>query len=37
LITVFTKDAKAPPGERERVIAEISRYAYDYFIFNPVN
>jgi len=37
VITVFTKDAKAPPAERERVIAEISRYAYDYFIFNAVN
>jgi beta-lactamase class A len=35
LITVFTKDAKAPAAERERVIAEISRYAYDYFVFNP--
>jgi beta-lactamase class A len=35
LITVFTKDAKAPAADRERVIAEISRYAYDYFIFNP--
>src|SRR2546425_311800 len=35
LITVFTKDAKATAAERDRVIAEISRYAYDYFIFNP--
>src|SRR5262249_17787186 len=35
IITVFTKDAKAPAAERERVIAEISRYAYDYFVFNP--
>lgn len=35
LITVFTKDAKAPAAERERVIAEISRNAYDYFVFNP--
>lgn len=37
LITVFTKDAKAPLAERERVIAEISRYAYDYFTFNSGN
>jgi len=37
LITVFTKDAKATAAERDRVIAEISRYAYDYFIFNPTN
>ncbi len=35
LITVFTKDAKAPAAERERVIAEIARYAYDFFLFNP--
>ena len=35
LITVFTKDAKAAAADRERVIAEISRYAYDYFVFNP--
>jgi beta-lactamase class A len=35
IITVLTKDAKAPAAERERVIAEISRYAYDYFVFNP--
>jgi beta-lactamase class A len=35
LITVFTKDAKAPAADRERVIAEIARYAYDYFLFNP--
>jgi beta-lactamase class A len=32
LITVFTKDAKAPAGERERVIAEISRLAYNFFV-----
>lgn len=32
-ITVFTKDAKAPAADRERVIAEISRFAFDYFIF----
>lgn len=36
LITVLTKDAKAPAADRERVIAEISRFAYDYFVFNPV-
>jgi beta-lactamase class A len=35
IITIFTKDAKAPNAERERVIAEISRLAYDYFVFNP--
>jgi beta-lactamase class A len=35
VITVLMKDAKAPAAERERVIAEISRYAYDYFVFNP--
>src|SRR5262245_39967995 len=35
LITVFTKDAKAPTADRERMISEISRYAYDYFVFNP--
>jgi beta-lactamase class A len=35
IITVLTKDAKAPASERERVIAEIARYAYDYFLFNP--
>ena len=35
IMTVFTKDAKAPAAERERVIAEIARYAYDYFVFNP--
>ena len=34
LITVFTKDAKAPTVDRERVIAEIAKYAYDYFVFN---
>src|SRR5262249_14444238 len=32
LITIFTKDAKATTADRERVIAEISRYAYDYFV-----
>jgi beta-lactamase class A len=35
LMTIFTKDARAPAAERERVIAEISRFAYDYFLFNP--
>src|SRR5215813_9413282 len=35
IITVFTKDAKAISAERERAIAEISRFAYDYFVFNP--
>jgi beta-lactamase class A len=35
LITVFTKDAKAPTADREHVIAEIARFAYDYFVFNP--
>ena len=35
LITVLTRDAKAPPAERERVIADVARYAYDYFVFNP--
>jgi len=35
VITVLTRDAKAPAAEREHVIAEISRFAYDYFVFNP--
>jgi beta-lactamase class A len=35
LITIFTKDAKAPTADRERVIADISKYAYDYFVLNP--
>jgi beta-lactamase class A len=35
LITILTKDAKASTTERERVIAETSRFAYDYFVFNP--
>lgn len=34
IVTVFTKDAKAPAAEREHVIAEIARFAYDYFVFN---
>lgn len=33
LITIFTNNAKAPAADRERVIAEISRYAFDYFLF----
>jgi beta-lactamase class A len=35
LITVLTKGANASPAERERVIADIARFAYDYFVFNP--
>lgn len=35
LITVMTRDAKAPAAERERVIADVSKFAYDYFLFNP--
>src|SRR5262245_23833864 len=35
VITVLTKDAKATSAEREHAIAEISRFAYDYFVFNP--
>jgi len=31
-ITVLMKDAKASTADRERVIADISRYAYDYFV-----
>jgi beta-lactamase class A len=33
-ITVLMKDARAATAERERVIADIARYAYDYFTFN---
>ncbi len=33
-ITVLMKDARASTADRERVIAEITRYAYDYFTFN---
>lgn len=33
-ITVLMKDARAVTADRERVIADITRYAYDYFIFN---
>jgi beta-lactamase class A len=35
LITIFTRDARASTADRERVIADISKYAYDYFLFNP--
>jgi beta-lactamase class A len=31
-ITVFMKNARASTAIRERVIADISRYAYDYFV-----
>ena len=33
-ITVLMRDARAPTADRERVIAEITRFAYDYFTFN---
>ena len=33
-ITILMKDARAATADRERVIAEITRYAYDYFVFN---
>ena len=33
LISVMMKDAMAPATEAERVIAEISRYAFDFFVF----
>jgi beta-lactamase class A len=35
LITVLMRDAKAQTADRERVIADISKYAYHYFLFNP--
>jgi beta-lactamase class A len=35
VMTVLTKDAKASTAERERVIAEVARFAYDYFVLNP--
>jgi beta-lactamase class A len=35
IMTILTKDAKAPTADREHVIAEIARFAYDYFVFNP--
>ncbi len=31
-VTVFMKNTKATTAARERVIAEITRYAYDYFV-----
>lgn len=31
-VTVLMKDAKAATADRERVIADITRYAYDYFV-----
>jgi beta-lactamase class A len=31
-ITVFMRNAKATTAVRERVIADITRYAYDYFV-----
>jgi beta-lactamase class A len=34
-ITILMRDGKAPAAERERVIADIARSAYDYFVFNP--
>jgi beta-lactamase class A len=33
-ITVLMKDGRASSAERERVIAEVSRFAYDYFVFS---
>jgi len=33
-ITVFMKNTKATTAVRERVIADITRYAYDYFVRN---
>jgi beta-lactamase class A len=33
-ITVLMKDARAATPDRERVIADIARYAYDYFVFS---
>jgi len=35
IITAFTKDARAAMADREHVLAEIARFAYDYFVFNP--
>ena len=32
LVTVFMKNTKATTAVRERVIADITRYAYDYFV-----
>lgn len=31
-VTVLMRDAKATTADRERVIADITRYAYDYFV-----
>lgn len=33
-ITVLMRDARAATADRERVIAEIARFAYDYFVVN---
>jgi beta-lactamase class A len=33
-ITVLMKEGRANAADRERVIAEIARYAYDYFVFD---
>ena len=32
-ITVFTKEMRGPAAEVERLIADIARFAYDYFYF----
>ena len=32
-ITVLMKDARAATADRERVIADVTRFAYDYFVF----
>ena len=32
-ITVLMKGGRAPVADRERLIADIARYAYDYFVF----
>ena len=34
-ITVMMRDARAATADRERVIADVAKYAYDYFLFNP--
>ena len=34
IIVVFVKDSKLEVPEREKVIAQISRAAYDYFLFH---
>ena len=33
-ITVLMRDGRAAAADRERVIAEVARYAYDYFVFS---